>query len=60
MKGNRNVDRKWSKAVFNFKSKKADRKVKVNKKRSSATSENHDLGLHIYKGNMEGEHKLTY
>lgn len=60
MKGNRNVDRKWSKAVFNFKSKKADRKVKVNKKRSSATSENHDLGLHIYKGIMEEEHKLTY
>lgn len=64
MKGKRNFDRKWSKAVFNFKSKKADRKVKVNKsrkkKRSSATSENHDLGLHIYKGNMEGEHKLTY
>lgn len=45
-------------------SKKADRKVKVNKsrkkKRSSATSENHDLGLHIYKSNMEEEHKLTY
>lgn len=64
MKGKRNVDRKWSKAVFNFKSKKADRKVNVNKsrkkKRSSATSENPDLGLHIYKGNMEEEHKLTY
>lgn len=64
MKGKRNVDRKWSKAVFNLKSKKEDRKVKVNKsrkkKRSSATSENHDLGLHIYKGNMEGEHQLTY
>lgn len=45
-------------------SKKADRKVKVNKsrkkKRSSATSENHYLGLHIYKGNMEEEHKFTY
>lgn len=64
MKGKRNIDRKWSKAVFNFKSMKAYRKVKVNKsrkkKRSSATSENHDLGLHIYKGNMEEEHKLTY
>lgn len=47
-----------------LKARKQIEKVKVNKwrktKRSSATSENHNLGLHIYKGNMEEEHKLTY
>lgn len=46
--------------MFNFKSKKVDRKVKVNKKRSLVIFENYDFGLYIYKGNMEGEYKLIY
>lgn len=64
MKGKRNVDCKWSKVVFNFKSKKVDRKVKVNKlrkkKRSLVIFENYDFGLYIYKGYMEEEYKLIY